>query len=208
MKKIPIPPMLTDLVGSALAAMDGVEFSRLDACPSCGGVVAGHDTRKKRFAVILEDSRQRTIHVRVKRFHCIRCGSLCYADAPFYPDTRQGSPVVDLCVLLSARMPYHRAARTLKALGIVVDRGTVRNYARRDFGRIPCLELFGVPLPLSLLNLFTFGSKRGPVVGAEALAACGFPAAVRAALHYRRPPEERDQRDEEKDEEERKACEQ
>ncbi len=195
-KTLLVPPILVDLVGNALTAMDGVKFTSLDACPSCGGQVTGHDLRPKRFAVILENGKERAIRVFVKRFYCRQCGSLCYADAPFYPDTRLASPVVDLCLLLSQRMPFNRVAEHLRALGIVVDRGTVRNYASRDFGTIPATELFGLPLPLSLLNLAisTLGREGGPVMGAEALAACGLPPADRAAPRGRGFPEERDQR--------------
>jgi hypothetical protein len=207
MKKFLLPSMLIDLVGSALVSMDGVTFTERDACPSCGGELTVHDIRKKRFAVLLEYGKTRVIHVFVKRFYCNRCGSLCYAEEPFYPETRLGSPVVDLCFLLASRMPYHRASRLLKAMGIVVDRGTIRNYAARDLPLVPYTELFGVPLPMSLLNLSlsAVGNKGGSIVGAEALAACGFPAADRASLHSRGLSEERNQRDKEKQEEEGKA---
>ncbi|WP_332449547.1 hypothetical protein [Methanoculleus sp.] len=197
-KTVPVSPMLADLVGSALTAMDGVKFTDLSACPSCGGPVTGHDLRAKRFAVILEGERERTIRVYVKRFYCQQCNTLCYAEAPFYPDTRLAAPIVDLCLLLSQQMPFNQVAHYLRAMGIVVDRGTIRNYASRDFGTIPAAELFGLLLPLSLLNLATFvlGHERRPIVGAEALAACGLPTTGRAALHGRGSPEERDQRDE------------
>jgi hypothetical protein len=42
-KKLLIPPMLADLVDNALASMDGVKFTDLEVCPSCGGPVTGHD---------------------------------------------------------------------------------------------------------------------------------------------------------------------
>ena len=58
---LPVPPMLIDLVGSALTAMDGMKFTDLAACPSCGGPVTGHDLRAKRFAVMLVDGEERTI---------------------------------------------------------------------------------------------------------------------------------------------------
>lgn len=206
MKKILLPPMLIDLVGSALASMDGVPFTERDACPSCGGKLTAHDLRKKRFAVLLEDGKPRVIHVFVKRFYCTCCGSLCYAEEPFYPETRFGAPVVELSLLLASRMPYHRASLLLKAMGVVVDRGTIRNYAVRGLPRVPYTELFGVPLPMSLLNLSlsAVGNKGRPIVGAEALAACGFPAADRAPLHGGGLSEERNQRDEKKQEEEGK----
>ena len=192
---LPVPPMLIDLVGSALTAMDGMKFTDLAACPSCGGPVTGHDLRAKRFAVMLVDGEERTIRVSVKRFYCQNCGRLCYADAPFYPDTRLAAPIVDLCVLLSEEMPFNRVAQYLRAMGIVVDRGTIWNYASRDFGTIPATELFGIPLPLSLLNLAIpiLWHERRPIIGAEALTACGFPPADRTAPHRKGPLKERDQ---------------
>lgn len=206
-KIVPVSPMLIDLVGNALISMDGVRFTRLDTCPSCGGRVTGHDLRSKRFAIILENGKERTIRVFVKRFYCRQCGLLCYADAPFYPDTRLAAPIVDLCLLFSQRMPFNRVAEYLRALGIVVDRGTIRNYASRDFGTIPATELFGLPLPLSLLNLAVsaLGREGRPIAGAETLATRGFPPAGRTSLRGKGSPEERDQRDEEEEEEERRS---
>ncbi|MDI6867289.1 hypothetical protein [Methanoculleus sp.] len=195
-KRPPISPMLIDLVVNALASMDGVAFTDLPACPYCGGEVTGYDMRAKRFAVILDGGGRRTIRVMVKRFHCHDCGAICYANAPFYPDTRLASPIVDLCILLGRQMPFNRVAQYLLAMSIVVDRGTIRNYASREFGDIPAADLFGLQLPLSLLNLATLAlnHKGGSIVGAEVLAACGFPATDRTPLHASRPAEERYQR--------------
>ncbi|HOB07292.1 MAG TPA: hypothetical protein PLU40_05150 [Methanoculleus sp.] len=197
-KRLPVSPMLVDLVVNALDSMDGVAFTDPPSCPHCGGDVSGYDMRAKRFAVVIEDGKRRTIRVMVKRFRCQDCGSLCGADAPFYPDTRLASPIVDLCVLLAQQMPFNRVAQYLREMRLVVDRGTIRNYASREFefGAIPATDVFGLQLPLSLLNLatLTLNRKGGPIVGAEALAACGFPAADRTPLHPRRPPKERYQR--------------
>jgi hypothetical protein len=41
----------------------------------------------------------------------------------------------------------------MRALGIVVDRGTVRNLRARDFGTIPTTEMFGTVLPQSVVSL-------------------------------------------------------
>jgi hypothetical protein len=208
MKRILIPPMLIDLVNSALTSMEGATFDQLEACPYCGGEVKGHDVRKKRFACIIEDNKERNIHVFVKRFYCTSCSRLCYADAPFYPDTRLGSPLVDFCMLQSTTMPYHRVARLLEVMSIAVDRGTIRNYAGRNCEAVPYTELFGIRLPMSMINLSVSavrGHEGSPVKGAEALAACGFPSANRAALHTRGSPEERDQGNKKECKEERKA---
>jgi hypothetical protein len=201
MKPPRIPPMAADLIQAALFAFDGVEFAGLSICSACGGPVQGYDSRQKKFAVLREGDSERTISVQVKRFTCRACGRLCYAGEPFYPDTRIGSPVIDLFCTLSATMPPARAARVIDAIGIVVDRTTWRNYAGRNFGEIPAVDAFGMHLPFSLLSLSALAARAvegGRIPGAEALAACGFPSAHRASPHRPLPPEERDERDKEK----------
>jgi len=206
-----VPPMILALVQGAVTALDGIQFLDLDACPFCGGAVKAHDTKQKRFARIIDEGGERDIKVVVKRFHCTTCGRLVYADAPFYPGTRYGAPIIDLCVVLSRIAPFHQVHRMLQAMQLAVDRGTVRNYADRNFGPVAATELFGIPLPLSILHLSTvaFGiDKARPVSGAELLAACGFPPACRTPSPSRCPPgEEWDQRNEEKENEERKSGE-
>jgi hypothetical protein len=205
-----VPPMILALVQGAITALDGIPFLDLAACPFCGGPVKAHDTRQKRFARIIDEGGERDIRVVVKRFHCTTCGRLVYADAPFYPGTRYGAPIIDLCVVLSRIAPFHQVHRMLQAMQLAVDRGTVRNYADRDFGPIPATELFGIPLPLSILHLSTlaFGlDKTQPVAGAELLAACGLPPACRTPPRPSCAGDERNQRNEEKKNEERQSGE-
>ena len=89
-----------------------------DACPVCGGKVSGYDTKKKQFAVIRENDGLKPVHVFIRRYACHECHAVCYADEPFYPDTRVGSPLVDLCRTLGETMPYNRVAVHLLHLGI------------------------------------------------------------------------------------------
>ncbi len=201
-----IPPMVRDLVQTTLSAFDGIEFTGLSRCPGCGGAVQGYDMKQKKFAVLREHEQEYTITVRVKRFTCRACRSLCYADEPFYPETRIGSPVIDLFYTLSTTMPPSRAARVLDALGIVVDRTTWRNYRGRYSGEIPAADVFGMKLPFSLLSLSTLAARvpeGGRITGAEALAACGFPSAQRAAAEMPVPVQERDDRDKKEEKEKR-----
>ena len=199
-----IPPMLGDLILSTLLAMDGVSFTDLPACPECGNLLKRHDRKEKRFARLLVDEEVRDIHVAVARFRCKACGSFWYAREPFYEGVRFGIPVVDLAVTLSRVHPYHRTERILTALGLIVDRGTIRIYARRAQRVVPATDLLGIPLPISLLNLSNLVSRRpkgSPVTGAEVLIALGFPPAHRAARQPTSPPENRDEGDEEDEEE-------
>ena len=208
MKQLRIPPLLIDIVQSGLLACEGMVFDYRDTCPACGGELSGYDTKKKQFALIKEIDKQHPLHVFVKRFTCRECHVICFADEPFYPNTRIGSPLVDLCRTLGATMPFNRVAAHLLHLGIVIDRGTVRNYMNRSFPEIPTTDLFGIHLPLSVLSLADLATRFGEgsrIPGTEALAACGFPSAYRAAPDRLLPPEKRNERNEEKDKEERQA---
>lgn len=178
-----IPPMAADIVRTALSAMDGAVFSELSVCPSCGGPVSGYDYKNRQFAVLDDQGTPRPVHVRVKRFRCRQCHKLCYADQPFYPGTRIGSPVIDLCVTLAAGMPAGRVARVLLALGVQVDRTSCLLLAKKFQGEIRTADVFGMRLPFSILSLSNLAARsfdEGPVRGSEALAACGFPSSYRA----------------------------
>jgi hypothetical protein len=206
MRKPRIPPILVDLVQTALTACDGTYFDNRDVCPSCGGSLSGYDKKKKQFAVLIEGGERRPVHVIVKRFSCQMCKKICFADEPFYPGTRTGSPVVDLCLTLCRTMPFTRTAAYLEEMGIFVDRMTVRNFSRLAVPEIPTADVFSIHLPMSIISLSTLaaGLREGSCIeGAEALAACGFPSAHRAALHRPLTHEEGDHRDEEDNKEER-----
>jgi hypothetical protein len=203
MKRIPLPPLFPDLLREGLRSFQGLHYRKRDSCPACGGPVRPHDIKRKRFAVLLPRETEETIHVLVHRFRCRQCGMLSYADEPFYPDTRFGTPVVDLCVVLSQAYPFHRTERILRQMGIAVDRGTIRDYAGRDFGPVPASGVLGMVFPVSALRLSGLGRQGGPVPGAETLLSFGLPPARGAPAHPP-PHEERHERDEEEEEEERK----
>jgi len=152
-RKYLVPNMLVDIIQSAISEYDGKRYENLAACPFCRGNVTGYDYKKKHFARIIEAGKTRRIDVYVKRFCCRQCGRISYAEAPFYPDTRVGKPIVDLCIALSEKMPYHRTARILEQMGLSIDRGSVRNYANRNFGPIPCTEIYGFRIPMSVITL-------------------------------------------------------
>jgi hypothetical protein len=199
--KIKIPPMVGEIITNALESVDGAIYTWLDRCPDCGGELRGHDYRRKKFATVLEGGRPRDIFVTVRRFRCTSCGRLCYARAPFYPNTRLGSPIVDFCILNIGRYPFNHISRLLEKMNIIVDRGTVRNYAALDHGPIPSVDMYGILIPYSLIRLSEPAppaQKAGPVTGADLLVAGRFPTTHKASLHRRWPPEKRDGRDEEK----------
>ena len=179
LKKRRIPPMLSDLVQTTLTSCDGVLFDECGACPHCGGELSGYDVKKKQFAIVMEGEQKKVIHVLVKRFLCHQCGQVCLADQPFYPDTRIGSPVVDLCVTLGETMPYSRVSSSLAEMGIIVDRWSVRNYVQKNNRTIPAADMFGVRIPLSIVSLssLAIGIPDASRIDARALlAACDNPS--------------------------------
>jgi len=176
MKPYRIPTLVTDIVRTALSSLDGMEFTRAGACPLCGGTLQGYDRKKKKFAVLREDSGRRVIPIHVKRFYCRNCGRLSYADEPFYPDTRIGSPVIDIFLALSATMPPNRAARIIDAMGIIVDRTTWKNYTGRSSAGIPVVDVYGMRLPLSVVQLSDIAVRTDQPDPVEVITACGLPS--------------------------------
>jgi hypothetical protein len=178
MKKRRIPPLLSDLLQTTLTLCEGVLFDECGVCPQCGGELSGYDIKKKQFAIVMEGEQKRVVSVLVKRFLCHQCGQVCLANQPFYPDTRIGSPVVDLCVTLGETMPYSRVSSCLAEMGVVVDRWSVRNYVQQNHRMIPSVDMFGFRVPLSIISLSTLAmgiSGRGKVDGPALLTACNFP---------------------------------
>jgi len=200
-----IHPMIAAVIHTGIGGLDGYEYDETGRCPHCGGDLAGYDKKRKYFASLYDQGSVRDIHVVVRRFRCRSCGAMTMANAPFYPGTRLGGPVVDLCITLAQEMSFSRAAAVIHMLGIAIDRGSVRNYMKRGFPSVPSTEVFGFRLPVSILSLSMSGIgafERGPVVRAEPLPPGRLPPAHGA------PPrlplfEKRDQRDKQEEKEKR-----
>jgi hypothetical protein len=135
--------------------------------------------KKKKYAILNEGDGKKVIYVLVKRFRCKQCGHICFADQPFYPDTRIGSPVVDLCLTLGDTMHFPRISASLEEMGIVVDRWSVRNYVCNCRHEIPVADMFGVRIPLSIISLSSLAmetAEGGRIDATRMLAACDYPS--------------------------------
>lgn len=198
MKQPHILPIVTDIVQSAISAFDGVTFTGHTVCPDCGGPLIGYDTKRKQFAHLIADNEQKTLYVSVKRFYCRNCHKLCYADEPFYPNTRIGSVIIDLCIAFSMTIPVNQVPVYLAAMGIRVDRSSCRLYVnnicschvRTNTRYIDTGNRFGIHLPLSVLTLSDLAivlDKGRHIDEAEAIAACSFPSAPRKARNFPLP---------------------
>jgi hypothetical protein len=173
-----IHPILTGIIHTALRTCEGVRFHPGPVCSSCGSHMSGYDERKKRFAILLEDEISRPLHVIIQRSYCHNCGMIAVPEEPFYPGTRIGSPVVDLCRSLSATMPYSRVSTYLERMGVQVNRWSARHYSCTPLPEVPAVEVFGMQIPVSVVTLSSL-SATVPGPGApdmeEILAACNYP---------------------------------
>jgi len=151
-----VPPMLVNIIHTALVACDGVRFHAGTVCPLCGGSLSGYDERTKRFAVLVEEDRKVVVQVVIRRSYCRACDRIIDPPEPFYPGTRIGAPVVDLCRTLSSVMPFSRASTYLEQMGVIVDRWSVRHYASLPVPAIPSVDVFGMKIPVSIISLSTF----------------------------------------------------
>lgn len=174
-----IHPILTDIIHTALRACEGARFHPGPLCSSCGNRMSGYDQRKKRFAILLEDDIPHPLHVIIQRSYCHHCGRIAVPEEPFYPGTRIGSPVVDLCRSLSETMPYSRVSKYLERMGVQVDRWSSRHYSCMPLPKMPAMEVFGMHIPISIITLSSLGATV-PGPGApdmeEILAACNYPS--------------------------------
>lgn len=175
-----VPPILINIIHTALQACEGVRFHPGSTCGACGGTLNGYDVRKKRFAVLLEDDQPKPVHVIIQRSYCRDCGRIVIPQEPYYPGTRIGSPVVDLCRSLSVVMPYSRISTSIGLMGVQVDRWSVRNYARMPLPGVPSLEAFGMQIPVSMISLSSLRAGSAPTSRTldmeDVLMACNYPS--------------------------------
>ena len=160
MKKVAIPPMITDIIISGILSLDGFLFEDADECQDCGGELRAHDIKKKKFATVKEGDSRRNIMVNVRRFRCRECGRLVYADSPFYKDIRMGAPVVDFCLLNLRIHPANHISKILRKMNILVNPSTIRSLSDFNPGEIPSIEFHEVLFPPSLLNISEAVMKR------------------------------------------------
>jgi len=198
MKPPHILPIVTTIVQSAISTVDGITFTGHSVCPSCGGPLTGYDTKRKQFAHLLIDNEETTLYVSVKRFSCTTCHKICYADEPFYPNTRIGSVIVDLCIALAMTIPVNRVPAYLAAMGIRMDRSSCRLYVphisschvRINARYLDIDDKFGIHLPLSVLSLSALANIRdlgSHIDESEVIEACDFPSAPRKANNFPLP---------------------
>jgi hypothetical protein len=177
--RIVLSPMFAEIISTALHGVDGMAFTVPLLCPHCedlpGKGLLAHDTIKRRFATVVEGDNLVKITVSVKRFTCKKCGKIVLANSPFYPNTRVGSPVIDLAMSLAFKFSYYQASQIMGMLGIPMNRGAIRSLAQSRTWTISSVPMSGLLLPASFLTLGMLMSTSSIApTPEEVLAACGF----------------------------------
>lgn len=180
--QVKIPSLLMTTIMVGISSIDGTLFATAKPCPLCGGKPQPYDTKKKHYVTLRTPMGQRRITVTVRRFKCKICGNLIYAQEPFYPDTRLGSAIIDMAISLSRLHSYSHTAEIMKALGIEIDRGSVRNYALSNLAVPQANFLYGMQLPNSFISIMTkeISGPKGSNSAQDILAASGYPSTYKA----------------------------
>ena len=177
--RIVLSPMFGELILAALYEVSNMTFMDPTPCPVCNDAskksLLGHDTIKRRFATVFENEEKVRLSVFVKRYTCKHCGQVIFARSPFYPNTRLGSPVIDLAMSLSSEYSFYQSSQILRMLNISMSRSAIRALALSKTWNITTVSLSGLLLPTSLLTLGTLASTcPGNINSEDVLAACGF----------------------------------
>jgi len=174
--------MLIGVVVTAIQACDKTEYFTGGYCTLCGGPLSGYDTRAKQFAVLSDDDGLHPVTVVLHRAYCRSCGRVFAPEDPFYPGTRAGAPVVDLCRALAETMPCGRVATRLNQMGIVIDRWSVRSYVKKELPPVRTMTAFGLKIPVSVITLSGLAGssiRTGRTSGEDVLDACSHPSRTR-----------------------------
>ena len=177
--RIVLSPMFGELIITALCGVSNMTFMDPPSCPTCHGAskktFLDHDTLKRRFATVIIKGEKVKLSVSVKRYMCKQCGRVVFARSPFYPNTRLGSPVVDLAMSLASRYSFYQTYQIMEILNISISRSAIRALAQNREWNITTVSLSGLLLPVSLLSLGTLMStSHSDLTSEDVLVACGF----------------------------------
>jgi hypothetical protein len=171
--------MFGELIITALCGVSNMIFLDPPPCPICHNAsrktLVDHDTLKRRFATVIIGGEKIRLTVSVKRYICKQCGHVVSARSPFYPNTRLGSPVVDLAISLASRYSFYQTSQIMEMLNISISRSAIRTLAQNREWNITTVPLSGLLLPASLLSLGTLmNTSHGRLTHEDVLIACGF----------------------------------
>ena len=134
----PLP--LIHAIHDGLRGYEGTRLDKPRSCPHCGEIdYHKHDSRSRRFAVLITEDGFENVTVSVQRYWCKQCKKPVDADLSelFYDDCLYGKPIVDLYLYHAAENPLNRIERILHTYyGIQVDWDTIQRYAELFADRV------------------------------------------------------------------------
>lgn len=168
--------MLSTTLSMGLSALDGLVFKDIGKCLYCGGTPLPYDTKEKRYVTLSLGETKHTIVVKIRRYVCRDCGKLLYADEPFYPDTRIGSAIIDLALGLSQTNSLSHTAAIMQAMGIDINRSSIRNYSHSYLPMPEVSTIYGFPLPNSFISLISRGISAVSIHPSDVLKISNYPS--------------------------------
>src|SRR3989338_3203282 len=105
-------------------------YNEFRKCPYCKSAdCKKHNMIEKLFCKVIVNGKFVDVKVYVQVYYCKKCKKTYFAKSPFYEGIMYCKPIVNLCLYLSAKNPYHRVESRLFEKGTKIDRDSVRNYA-------------------------------------------------------------------------------
>lgn len=139
-----------------LMSFIGNFYNEFRRCPHCKLTnCKKHNIIEKVFCKLIINGKFVDVKVHIQMYYCKKCKKTYFAKSPFYENIMYCKPIVNLCLYLSAKNPYHRVENRLIEMGIQVDRDTVRNYALRfeeKMRKFAGMECFDNKVGINLLK--------------------------------------------------------
>ena len=130
-----------------LLSFMGSFYSEFRRCPHCNSKdCKKHNVIDKIFCKLIVNGKFIDVKIFVQIYYCKKCKKTYFAKSPFYEGTMYCKSIINLCLYLTSRNPYHRVENRLIEMGIQVDRDTIRNYAikfeskMREFAGMKCFD--------------------------------------------------------------------
>ena len=103
------PEVMYKPVIQYLMAFMGLFFNEFKRCSHCRSTnCKKHNIIEKIFCKLIIDGKFVDVKVHVQVFYCNKCGKTYLAKSPFYKGIMYCKPVVNLCLYLASKNPYHR----------------------------------------------------------------------------------------------------
>ncbi len=131
---------LTHSIHDGIRSYEGTQLAKPRPCPHYrGSDYRKHDSRPRRFAVLITEDGFEDVTVTIQRYWCKQYEKRVDAEMSerFYEDCLYCKPIVDLWLYHASENLFNRSKRIPHIhYGIQVDRDTIQRYAELFSGRV------------------------------------------------------------------------